>query len=516
MPPSARRIAQISRADLELQSRVKAAAQGGARSINKLIEEEIGNMSAIHLCTCLHRLASSPRDRLTPKSPVGFILKHIMEKADEVPREQIQQLLANTSWAAAKLEAARMSADQIDRTELDTKIYRFIGQMGSRHLATIVWSMASAQNWPADPENFSRILRSLSDIPRPLHHQELANTLWALARAPEKFRTETREVASALMARYVERADSKFRFADQHSANILWAVAKLGIEPKVAKGVVSICVASINETCGEYRPHSLSLCAWSLATLGVHPEVVDRIISEASTRKLRDFENQQVAHLVWAGGTMLRAWTMDGLPERLAATMDKAKPQNVANVLWGIARSGPPLNSKLVRFAQTHMETSPRAYLPVDLSSVLWALGTMTNRGDYPGGLDGLVLATYTKMKSQMTAEWSARHISSATWGIATLATNGVGRGEALPLLEDMVVLASRAGAKSFTDQEGAGMFMWALAKVEMRPTDRIRTVMYEFAEHFKDRADVSRANTFSLAAWSISALRFKDEGLLK
>ncbi|KAF4698165.1 hypothetical protein FOZ62_024356 [Perkinsus olseni] len=152
---------------------------------------------------------------------------------------------------------------------------------------------------------------------------------------------------------------------------------------------------------------------------------------------------------------------MDGLPERLAATMDKAKPQNVANVLWGIARSGPPLNSELVRFAQTHMETSPRAYLPVDLSSVLWALGTMTNRGDYPGGLDGLVLATYTKMKSQMTAEWSARHISSATWGIATLATNG-------------------------------------------------------FAEPFKNRADVSRANTLSLSAWSISALRFKDEELLK
>ncbi|KAF4701635.1 hypothetical protein FOZ63_024519, partial [Perkinsus olseni] len=109
-----------------------------------------------------------------------------------------------------------------------------------------------------------------------------------------------------------------------------------------------------------------------------------------------------------------------------------------------------------------------------------------------------------------------ARHISSATWGIATLATNGVGRGEALPLLEDMVVLASRAGAKSFTDQEGAGMLMWALAKVEMRPNDRIRTVMREFAEHFKDRADVARANTLSLAAWSISALRFKDEELLK
>lgn len=38
---------QVSRADLQLQSRVKAAAQKGARSINKLIEEEIDNMSAV-------------------------------------------------------------------------------------------------------------------------------------------------------------------------------------------------------------------------------------------------------------------------------------------------------------------------------------------------------------------------------------------------------------------------------------------------------------------------------------
>ncbi|KAF4649175.1 hypothetical protein FOL46_002062 [Perkinsus olseni] len=157
---------------------------------------------------------------------------------------RLQKPMSHHSPPAATLR----SSDQIDRTELDTKICRFIGQMGSRHLATIVWSMASAQNWPADPENFSRILRSLSDIPRPLHHQELADTLWALARAPEKFRTETREVASALMARYVKRADTKFRFADQHSANILWAIAKLGIDLEVAKGVLSICVASINES----------------------------------------------------------------------------------------------------------------------------------------------------------------------------------------------------------------------------------------------------------------------------
>lgn len=388
--------------------------------------------------------------------------------------------------------------------------------MDSRHLSTVLWSIASAQNWPVDSEVFSRITRSLLGIPRPLHHQELANTLWALARAPERFRPESRQVAIALMTKYVDRADPKFRFSDQHSANILWAIAKLEIDPTMARGVIDICIASIMETCGEYRPHSLSLSAWSLATLGIHPEVVDRIIGEASARRLRDFESQQIAHVVWAGGTLLSAWSLEGLPERLAVTIDKAKPQNVANVMWGLARSGPPLNSKLVRFAQAHMETSSKAYLPVDLSSMLWSLGTMTNRGDPSEGLESLVSTIYTKMKSQMASEWSARHIASATWGIATLATNGIGRNEALPLLEDMAALAGRAEVGSFTDQEGAGMFMWALAKVEIRPTNRVRNVMHEFAEHFKGRAHVSRANTLSLAAWSVSALRFKDEELLR
>ncbi|KAF4661333.1 nucleosome assembly [Perkinsus chesapeaki] len=454
--------------------------------------------------------------RLSPKTRVGFVLRQIMEKVDEVPREQIQQLLANTAWAAAKLEAARMSSDEIDRTELNEKIYRFIEQMGSRHLSTVLWSIASSQNWPTNADTFSRITRSLVAVPRPLHHQELANTLWALARAPEEFRRECRETSITLMTKYSARADPKFRFSDQHSANILWSIAKLGVRPQQAEGVINICISSIQDTIKEYRPHSLSLCAWSLATLGVHSEVVASILEEASARQLQNFENQQVAHLVWAGGTLLSEWTLDGLPERLAATVDKAKPQNVANVLWGIARSGPPLNSKLVRYTQTHLETSARPYLPVDLSSLLWALGTMTNKGDVPDSLDDLVLSIYRKVKAQMTSDWTARHIGSAAWGIATLATNGVGRGEALPLLEDMILLANKAGVDTFSDQEAAGMFMWALAKVEIRPIERVRAILYDFAEHFKSKADASRSNTLSLAAWSVSALRFKDDELLR
>ncbi|MGI2029804.1 DUF1601 domain-containing protein [Endozoicomonas acroporae] len=227
--------------------------------------------------------------------------------------------------------------------------------------------------------------------------QHIANLLWALAKLvdnglePEKT-AKLKEVVVALLPHVKTKAESKEErdhFNTQGTANLLWALAKLGDNglEKTAKLKEALAAllyhvktkAESKEEKDHFIPQHIANLLWALAKLvdnGLEPEktemlkeVVDALLphvkTKAESKEERDhFNTQGTANLLWGlaklGDNGLEKTAK--LKEIMAALLynvktkvesteenDHFKPQEVTNLLWVLARLGEAIELNLVK-----------------------------------------------------------------------------------------------------------------------------------------------------------------------
>ncbi|WBA82148.1 RAP domain-containing protein [Endozoicomonas sp. GU-1] len=354
---------------------------------------------------------------------------------------------------------------------------------------------------------------------RDINAQGTANLLWALAKMVGnglelKKTPKLKEAVVALLPLVKIKAESqegKDFYIPQHIANLLWAVAKLvdnGLElektPKLKEVVVALLLpvktkAESKEEKDHFRSQGTANLLWALAKLvenGLDLEktaplyeavaaLLPLMKSKAgSTEETDHFKPQEVANLLWAMAKLLDNGLKNTLTFReavaalLASVKTKAKskeekdhfiPQHISNLLWAVARL---VDNGL------ELEKTPK------LKEVVVAL------------------LPHVKAKAESKEEKDRFNTQAAInllWALAKLVDNGLEKtgplNEALAvLLPHVKTKAESKEKKDYFNTQGIANLLWAVAKLvdsglESEQVPKLTEVVAALLPHVKTKA---------------------------
>ena len=223
------------------------------------------------------------------------------------------------------------------------------------------------------PANVYRLVAALEarvvDVARDMTPQAVANALWGFATARWELGEESWQALQAQVARCGEgttarkgsRNQRKERnaFNAQESANVVWALAKLGWSPDHATWAG--LNASVARTARDMDARAVALTLWAYATLGERPR---RDALDALEAKIERFEPLSID-----GSLSLR--------DRQGPSM---RARDVSNIWWAFVTlelaPGDAARRALER-ASVRVLTESRDVTPADVANQSWALAAL-------------------------------------------------------------------------------------------------------------------------------------------
>ena len=183
-------------------------------------------------------------------------------------------------------------------------------------------------------------------------------------------------VCSMMTARAVAEAGA---FDPQGIANVMWALATIGVEPsrELASAMSMRAVASA----GAFKPQGIANLMWALATLGLEPS--RELASAMSMRAVASagaFKPQNIANLMWALATLSVEPSRElasAMSIQAVASAGAFKPQNIANLMWELATLGLEPSRELALAMSKRAVASAGAFNPQDIANLMWALATL-------------------------------------------------------------------------------------------------------------------------------------------
>eukprot|EP00933_Yihiella_yeosuensis_P041459 TRINITY_DN35854_c0_g1_i1.p1 TRINITY_DN35854_c0_g1~~TRINITY_DN35854_c0_g1_i1.p1 ORF type:complete len:260 (-),score=37.56 TRINITY_DN35854_c0_g1_i1:560-1339(-) len=146
------------------------------------------------------------------------------------------------------------------------------------------------QGWSSGSRAQERLIQRLSEQITELRVQQLANTIWALARVQVRNQPITAAIAESSVRNCRQ-------FGPQECANIAWSCAKLEFCDDSLLEAISIVSIDIIR---DFLSQHLGNIAWACARLKyVNAHFLD-VIAEAATPLLAGAEQQEISNIVWA------------------------------------------------------------------------------------------------------------------------------------------------------------------------------------------------------------------------
>ncbi|MGI2030280.1 DUF1601 domain-containing protein [Endozoicomonas acroporae] len=303
------------------------------------------------------------------KEALAALLPHVKTKAESKEEKDhfIPQHIANLLWALAKLvdnglektailkEAVvallawvKIKAESKEEKDL------FIPQ----HIANLLWALAKLVDNGLEPEKTEKLkevvaallphVKTNAESKEERDHfniQGTANLLWALAKLGDNGLEKTaklKEALAALLSHVKTKAESKEEkdhFIPQHIANLLWALAKLvdnGLEPEKTEKLKEVVAALLphvktkaesKDERDHFKPQGVANLLWALAKLGDNGLEKAAKLKEIMTVLLYNVKNK-----------------VESTKEK-----DHFKPQEVTNLLWVLAKLGEAIELNLVK-----------------------------------------------------------------------------------------------------------------------------------------------------------------------
>ncbi|MGI2030279.1 DUF1601 domain-containing protein [Endozoicomonas acroporae] len=363
--------------------------------------------------------------------------------------------------------------------------------------------------------------------------QEVTNLLWALAKLVDnglklKKIPKLKEVMAALFPQVKNQAESKEekdRFKPQHLANLLWAVAKLvdnGLElektPKLKEALVALLPrvktkAESTEEKDLFIPQHIANLLWALAKL------VDNGLALDKTAKLNEAVTTLLPHVKNKA--------------ELTAEKDHFKPQEVTNLLWALAklvdnglelRKTPKLKESVVALlphVKTKAEsTAEKDHLkPQEVANLLWALAKLVDNGlelEKTAALKEAVAALLLDVKTKGESEeendhFIPQHIANLLRTLVTLLENGLELKKIPKLKAVLAVLLRHVQAKAeskekknhFKPQEVTTL-VWSVAKLgEAIELNQVKSIFDSLVDSISENPQLSQQD-ISMALWGV------------
>ncbi|WP_422449591.1 MULTISPECIES: DUF1601 domain-containing protein [unclassified Endozoicomonas] len=507
--------------ELEKTPKLKGAVAALLPLVQSKAESKVDHFNPQEVTNLLWAVAKLVDNGLeldkTPKleEAVAAMLPHVKTKAESKKEHFNTQGVTNLQWAVAKLVGNGL---ELDKTP-----------MLKEAVAALLCHVKTKAESKEEKDHFKP--------------QEVANLLWAVAKLVdnglELDKTPMlKEAVAALLCHVKTKAESKDEkdhFIPQHIANLLWALAKLvdnGLEKtSKLKEVVAALLhhvktkAESKEEQGHFNPQEVTNLLWAVAKL------VDNGLELEKTLKLKEAVHALLPHVKTKA---------ESKKEK-----DHLKPQEVANLLWAVAKlvdNGLEKTAKLkeaVAALLPHVKTKADSkeekdhFMPQEAANVLWALAKLVENGlelKKTAKLKEAVAALLPHVKTKADSKEEKDHfkpqeVTNLLWALAKLVDNGL-KLDKMPKLKEAVTallphVKTKAESKKekdhFKPQEVANL-LWALAKLvgsglELEKTAKLKealvTLLYNVktkAESKEERSHFNTQGTINLL-WALAKL---------
>ncbi|WP_101748771.1 DUF1601 domain-containing protein [Endozoicomonas acroporae] len=381
---------------------------------------------------------------------------------------------------------------------------------------------------------------------RDIDAQGTANLLWALAKMVgnglglEKT-PKLKEAVAALLPLMKIKAESKEgkdHFIPQHITNQLWAVAKLvdnGLElektPKLKEVVAALLLhvktkAEAKEKKDHFNSQGTANLLWALAKL------VENGLDQEKTAQLKEAVAALLPHVKSKA---------ESKEEK-----DHFKPQEVANLLWAVAKlldnglKKTPTFTEAVAALLANVKTKAESkeekdhFIPQHITNLLWAVARLVDNGlglEKTPKLQEVVAALLPHVKTKAEAKeekdhFIPQHIANLLWAMAKLVDNGLEKTAQLKeavaaLLPHVKTKAeSKAEKDHFIPQHIANL-LWAVAKLVdngLEKTAQLKEALAALLHHVKAKAESKEEkdhfNTQATANLLWALAKLVDNGL--
>ncbi len=551
--------------ELEKTPRLKEAAATLLPKVKTKAEskEEKDHFIPQHISNLLWAVAKLVDNGLekTPKlkGAVAALLPHVTTNAESKEEKDHfkPQEVVNLLWAMAKLvdnglelenaaklkEAVAALLPQV-KTKAESNAEK--DHFNAQHIANLLWAVAKLVDKGLELEKTPKLKEALvALLPRVktkaesteekdhFKPQEVTNLLWALAKLVDnglklKKLPKLKEVVAALFPQVKNQAESKEekdRFKPQHLANLLWAVAKLvdnGLElektPKLKEALVALLPqvktkAESAEEKDHFIPQHIANLLWALAKL------VDNGLALDETAKLNEAVTTLLPHVKNKA--------------ELTAEKDHFKPQEVANLLWALAklvdnglelRKTPKLKESVVALlphVKTKAEsTAEKDHLkPQEVTNLLWALAKLVDNGlelektvTLKEVVAALLLDVKTKAESKEEKDhFIPQHIANLLRTLVTLLENGLElkkipklKAVLAALLRHVQAKAESKEKKNYFKPQEVTTLVWSVAKLgEAIELNQVKSIFDSLVDSISENPQLSQQD-ISMALWGV------------
>ena len=375
------------------------------------------------------------------------------KRGDEINNKLIGCLLLNSDNMSPKAELFHSFA---------IAAVKMIHQFEARNLSNIAYVYALIDYVPVFDHGsnlFDYIVEHALQRKTEFNSQEIANTLWAYAKANVRHQQLFEQVAYHIVS-----SGGLDVFNSQDIANTVWAYAKVDIpHTKLFETVANHIVSSY--ILDSFSSQALANTVWAYATADVrHEKLFETVANQiVSSSKLDRCNPQDIANTVWA-------FAKAGIPhptlfEKVAnhivssCILDSFSSQALANTVWAYATADVG-HEKLFETVANQIVSSSKLdrYNPQALSNALWAYATVC--AFYPTLFEKV--ANHI-VSSDCLGRFNSQVLANTVWAYATADV----RHEKLFETAANHIVASSSLSR-FNPQELANV-VWAYAKVDIR-----------------------------------------------
>ncbi|MGI2029802.1 RAP domain-containing protein [Endozoicomonas acroporae] len=481
------------------------------------------------------------------KEAVAALLPRAKIKAESKDGKDffIPQHIANLLWAVAKLVDNGLELEKTPKlkevvaalllhvkTKAESKEER--DHFNTQGTGNLLWAMAKLvdhglklEKTPKLKEALAALLlqvKTKAESKEEKDHfipQHIANQLWALAKLVDnglelEKTAILKEAVVALLPRVKTKAEAKEEkdpFIPQHIANQLWALAKLvdnGLEPEKTAKLKEVVAALLlhvktkaesKEEKDHFRSQGTANLLWALAKL------VENGLDLEKTAQLKEAVAALLPHV------KIKAESKE--------EKDHFKPQEVANLLWAMAKlldNGLKKTSKFreaVAALLANVKTKAKSkeekdhFIPQHISNLLWAVARLVDNGlelEKTPKLKEVVVALLPHVKAKAESKEEKDHFNTQAtanllWALAKLVDNGLELEKTGPLNEAVAALlphlktkAESKEKKDFFNTQGVVNLLWAVAKLvdnglESEKVPKLTEVLVALLPHVKTKA---------------------------
>ncbi|MBO9482572.1 RAP domain-containing protein [Salinisphaera sp. G21_0] len=441
------------------------------------------------------------------KEAVAALLPNVETKAESKEEKEHfkPQEVANLLWAVTKLVGNGLELEKTPKlkeavaallshvkTKAETKEEK--DQFKPQDVANLLWAVAKLVDNALELEKVPKLIEAVAALLRHVKTkaetkedkdlfkpQDVANLLWAVAKLVDnglelKKTPKLKEAVAALLPHVETKAESKEEkdhFKPQEVANLLWAVAKLvdnGLElektPKLKEAVAALLPhvetkAESKEEKDQFKPQGVANLLWALAKLADNglelektPKLKEAVVAllphvkiKAESKEEKDhFKPQEVANLLWAVAKLvdngLELEKTPKLKEAVASLLphveikaeskeekDHFNTQGTANLLWALAKlmdnglelEKTPKLKEVVATLLPHVLTKAESkeekdhFKPQEVANLLWSLAKLGEAIEL-----NVVKSMFDSLVERISEnpQLSEHDISMSLWGV--------------------------------------------------------------------------------------------------